>query len=180
MNYKNKLLISKPVLYDNFFHRSVIIIVEDNASGTVGFAINKSLEADINSYIAALESDNKVYEGGPVSQNNIFYIHTRPDIISESVFLYDKFYWSGKFEDVQNAVNNNLISEQEIKFFLGYSGWEKGQLQEEINDNSWIIVNDNSLNLMQNFDEELWKKQLEKLGGENLIWSNAPKDIMLN
>lgn len=180
MNYKNKLLISKPVLYDNFFHRSVILIVEDNSSGTVGFALNKSLETNIHSYIAVLQSDINVYEGGPVSQNNIFYIHTRPDLISDSVLLYDKFYWSGRFEDVQKSVNENLILAHEIKFFLGYSGWEKGQLQEELNDNSWIVVNDTFLDLMLDFDEELWKKQLEKLGGEHLIWSNAPKDIMLN
>lgn len=180
LNYKGKLLVSKPTLYDDFFHRSVVLIVEDNDAGTLGFILNKSLEKPVSNFISTIHKDNEVFEGGPVNQKNIYYFHSRPDIIENSIHLFDNYYWSGIFKDIKDAVNAEKITKDEIKFFLGYSGWEKEQLHEEVNNKSWIVMKDNSINLLKKWDHNLWQRQLEKLGGENLIWINTPKDPMLN
>lgn len=176
---KGKILIAQPALYDYTFNRSVVLITDHNEEGSVGFIINKPLYQPVSLYVAELNSNVLVYEGGPVETQNLYYLHKRPDLIAESEHISNGLYWSGDYEDVKYAINEGLIADNEIRFYLGYSGWGKLQLQNEIEDNAWILV-DEELDIFQDWDNELWKDQLKKLGGEHLIWLNTPADPTMN
>lgn len=178
---KGTILVARPTLLTDVFHRSVVLLTDHSKdSGSIGFVMNKSLHIPVNEFLKDLNSEFMVYEGGPVDQENIFYIHKRPDLIMESEKITDTLYWSGNFEDVKYAINNGFIKENEIRFYLGYSGWATEQLQTEIDKKAWNINNIINFDVFSTWHNNLWKNQMQELGGENLLWYNMPENPMLN
>ncbi len=176
---KGNFLVAQPSLFDYTFNRSVILIVDHNEHGSIGFILNKPLNQQLNSFVSELEADFMVYEGGPVEIQNMYYLHKRPDLIGDSEFIADNLYWSGNYEDVRNSINNGLISKEEIRFYLGYSGWGENQLQSEVDENAWVII-DNEIDIFKSWNNNLWKEQMRNLGGDHLIWLNMPADPNMN
>ena len=89
-------------------------------------------------------------------------------------------YTGGDFDIIQKLINTNLIEEKQIRFFLGYSGWGAGQLESELEDNSWVVCNDYDVDIISNSDKSLWKNVLENMGGNFKVISNFPEDPALN
>ena len=89
-------------------------------------------------------------------------------------------YTGGKFEDLIPLINSGVITPNEIRFFLGYSGWEAGQLNDELSLNSWIIGKTTVNRVLNAHDKDLWKKTLDEMGGEFKMISNFPEDPSLN
>jgi len=89
-------------------------------------------------------------------------------------------YWGGNFETLKNLLNNNLLQKNDIRFFLGYSGWEKNQLIDEINTKSWFISENDSEDIFAENDMFLWRNKLIQKGGDYKLWANAPSDVTLN
>lgn len=176
---KGNILIARPALYDGIFNRSVVLITDHNETGSVGFILNKPLQQPVNLFISELNSELQVYEGGPVEMDNLYYIHKRPDLISESENIGQGLYWSGNYEDVRWAINQHLILSNEIRFYLGYSGWSENQLQSEIDENAWVIA-ENHVDIFQDWSNNLWRQEMKKLGGEHLMWLNTPADPTMN
>ena len=81
---------------------------------------------------------------------------------------------------VKKMINNNEISNNEIKFFMGYSGWHEDQLENEIKEKSWILDDSSTKVCMQKSNSELWSKIAKKKGGQYAIWSNLPINPNLN
>ena len=181
-NIKNgAILVARPSLSLDIFNRSVILIVDHTDEGTVGFILNKSTSLPLNIVVSNFKQNFLVYEGGPVENGNVYYLHSRPDLIQNSIHVANNIYWSGDFEDVMKALDENLITENEIKFFIGYTGWGKNQLQNEIeNLNEWEILYDTKVEVFNPQDHTLWKSLMKKIGGENLIWLNTPNDPSMN
>lgn len=175
------ILIARPSLLTDVFHRSVVLITNHSEeTGSIGFVLNKSIEIPVNVFLSDLNSEEMVYSGGPVDEQNIFYIHNRPDLIKDSEHIKGELYWSGNFEDVKHALNNGYLQPNEIKFFVGYSGWGQEQLENEVINGAWTVHNSLHFDLFKEWDHNLWKEEMKKLGGENLLWFNMPEDPMLN
>ncbi len=178
---KGKLLIAEPsILNDNSFNRSVIFLTEHNENGSVGFIFNKPAPYTIKDIIPDIDSSLKVYFGGPVSENNLYFVHKVPDLIPNSIEIGNGIYWGGDFEIVQDLLNEHILSKNDIRFFLGYSGWEKEQLDEELSITSWVVRENNFNNLFKVGHNNFWKNELNKIGGIYKIWANAPKNPSLN
>ena len=78
-------------------------------------------------------------------------------------------------------INKEIISEDDIRFFLGYSGWSSLQLDEELTSKSWIVVeNEHESRIIQRAAKAIWKENMIQLGGNYLLWSNAPENPSLN
>lgn len=179
---KGRLLISEPsVIGDISFNRSVILLADHNKGGSVGFIINKPLKYTINDLIPDIEASFKIYNGGPVEQDNLYFIHNIPELIPNSVEISNGIYWGGDYESTKDLINNGKINKNNIRFFLGYTGWSENQLESEMKENSWIITANNYKNkIIEKAATSFWKEQLIELGGEYLIWSNAPENPYLN
>lgn len=179
---KGHLLVSEPsIIGDISFNRSVVLLAENNESGFVGFILNKPLEYTISDLIPTISSDLIVYNGGPVEQDNMYFVHTIPDLIPNSVEISNGIYWGGDFDTVTQLLQLGKISSSEIRFFLGYSGWDVDQLEKELDLNSWIVVKNtynNTLFLKDN--ESFWKEKMVEFGGEYVIWANAPENPNFN
>ena len=179
---KGFVLFTEPtVQHDLTFSRSVILIAEQNESGTVGFIINKKSDYSTVDLLPEFDINFPIYNGGPVEKENLYFIHKIPSLIKNSIKIKDNLYWGGNFDILVELINENKIKKNEIKFFLGYSGWEKEQLNNEIENKSWILAkNENVEKLPFQKKISIWKDKLEKIGGKYLLWSNSPENPQHN
>jgi len=178
---KGKLLVSEPsILNDKSFNRSVIYLSEHNKEGCIGFIINKPTDFILKDLITDIDCDFKVYNGGPVEQENLYFIHKLPNLIPNSIEIDKDIYWGGDFDILTELLNKNTIDPSEIRFFLGYSGWSLKQLNEELNESTWTVVDNKYPNILKVESNDIWKNLLLEFGGEYQIWANAPKNPNLN
>lgn len=179
---KGVLLIAEPsIIGDLSFNRSVILLSHHSSTGSVGFILNKVLNVTLNELVPEIEIPFKVYNGGPVEQDNLYYIHKTPELIPNSVEIQEGIYWGGSFEKIIDLINTKQIGLNDIKFFLGYSGWDANQLEEELNKDTWVInSNLNVREIITSPETTYWKSEILKLGGEYVIWSNSPENPSLN
>lgn len=179
---KGQLLLAEPSIFgDVSFNRSVVLLADHNKDGSVGFILNKPLEYSINDLLPEINSSFKIYNGGPVEQDNLYFIHTVPELITNSIEISNGIFWGGDFELTKNLINEGKITKEDIRFFLGYSGWSANQLEDELNANSWIIThNKHHSEILKKSSLHFWKEKISELGGDYLIWSNAPENPVLN
>ena len=176
-----RLLVSEPYLPDPNFERTIILLCEHNEEGTVGFVLNKPSLSKLGELIKDLSSlENIVCMGGPVQQDTLHYIHRCPGV-DGAVEISEKIYWGGEFEQLIAKLESHQLRHEDIKFFLGYSGWSPGQLDEEIKVNSWIVSDLVSEDLIfETTEEEMWRKTLKRMGGRFSMYSNYPVDPSMN
>ncbi|MEQ5791207.1 YqgE/AlgH family protein [Muricauda sp. NFXS6] len=179
---KGNLLVAEPSLTgDVSFNRSVVLIAEHNNEGSVGFILNKPLDYTICDLVSDITIPFQVFNGGPVEQDNLYFIHKVPELIENSIEISDGIFWGGNFEMTVELINNGTITEQDIRFFLGYSGWGNSQLNQELSSKSWIVVpNDYESSILEKAANAFWKEKMVELGGDYLLWSNAPENPSLN
>jgi putative transcriptional regulator len=179
---KGDLLIAEPaIIGDMSFNRSIILLADHTAEGSIGFILNKPLDYTISDLIPELDANFKVYNGGPVEQDNLYFIHKVPDLIPNSVEISFGIYWGGDFNKVSELLADNKLNENSIRFFLGYSGWDAEQLKEELKSNSWVVTeNIYKKGIIEKDYESFWKEKMLELGGDYSIWSNAPENPSFN
>ncbi|MCM4157450.1 YqgE/AlgH family protein [Gramella sp. AN32] len=179
---KGHLLVAEPsIIGDVSFNRSVVLLADHSDNGSVGFILNKILDFKLKDLIPDIKGNFKVYNGGPVEQDNLYFIHKIPDFIPESIEIANGIYWGGNFEAVIDLISKKQITDKQIKFFLGYSGWDANQLEEELNSGSWIVtMNDDQTNLIEKPYNSFWKDKMVALGGEYMLWSNSPENPSYN
>ncbi|MBW4891467.1 YqgE/AlgH family protein [Mucilaginibacter sp. HMF5004] len=177
-----RLLISEPFMMDPNFKRSVILITEYSTEGVMGFILNHESEYLLGDIMPdILYSEMPLFTGGPVGNNTLHFIHRCPDKIEGGIPIADGIYWGGDFETVKALVNNYQLNNNEIRFFIGYSGWEAGQLDDELKENSWIVTNKFDPDMLFNHDEEnLWKHVVKGLGQRYAHIANFPENPALN
>lgn len=179
---KGILLIAEPtIIGDVSFSRSVVLLAEHSNEGSVGFILNKPLQYTVNELVPDVEANFVVYNGGPVEQDNLYFIHTVPHLIGDSITIADGVFWGGNFDEIKQLINQGVITKNDIRFFLGYSGWDSQQLEEELQSNSWIVQENNlQAELLKKSTSNFWNEKIKALGGDYLIWSNAPENPILN
>ena len=180
---KGQLLVAEPsVLGDVSFTRSVILLADHNEEGSVGFILNKPLDVTLADLIEGMEDcEMPIYNGGPVEQENLYFLHTAPELIEGSQEISSGIYWGGDFQRAVDLILAKKISCDNIKFFLGYSGWGSKQLDQEISEHSWVITKNNLCKeLLKSNHLALWSDKLRELGGSYALWSNAPANPQYN
>jgi putative transcriptional regulator len=179
---KGSLLIAEPsMIGDLSFNRSVILLADHNTNGSVGFIINKPLKYTLNELIPEIKAAFRIYNGGPVEPENLYFIHDIPDLIPNSIEISNGIYWGGEYDTIKNLINNNKINKNNIRFFLGYTGWGENQLNKETEASSWIVAENKYKNkIIGKSASRFWQDKIMELGGEYLIWYNSPKNPYLN
>ncbi|WP_152287747.1 YqgE/AlgH family protein [Flavicella marina] len=179
--HKGRLLVAEPsILNDSSFNRSVILLTEHTPENSIGFILNKPLSYTLNDLIPEIDCDFTIYQGGPVEQDNLYFIHQIPEHIPNSIEVGNGIFWGGNFESLTDLLNDNKIDSSSIRFFLGYSGWSQNQLAEELGSNSWFCIENSYANILKEENNSFWKNHLLELGGKYKLWANAPSDPKLN
>lgn len=181
MMKKGQILLASPFLEGKYFKNAVILIVDNGEKGYVGLTLNKALDVDVKQIITPCSNvDAPVYLGGPVDNQLLFFIHTRPEIIPQSIKLKDNLYWSGDFNQVLRLLARGALADNEIKFFSGYSGWSLGMLEDEIEDKSWFLVDFDVDRIMSQVLGGMWAKGMSKLKGNLKLLGRFPLGFNMN
>lgn len=175
------LLIAEPFLKDANFMRTVVFLCDHQEEGSFGFVINKEYEHSLNELMNNVDELNlPVFYGGPVQMDTIHFLHQYPHLIPNSYKIVDGIYWGGNFETAIRLIREGSIETSKIRFYIGYSGWGKEQLNDEMKENSWLTVEATSNLVFHGKTEEIWRDALRHLGGEYEMMANFPIDPQLN
>ncbi len=167
---QHHFLIAMPTLIDSFFYRSVIYICEHNEDGAMGLIINRPTQIMLEELFTHLEIDNlapitkttSVLFGGPVQKEQGMIIHDSPHQWISTKALDDELYLTTSTDILETVgtpagPDNFLIT-------LGYAGWESGQLEQELADNSWLTVYANKDILFKMPADQRWLAAGKLLG----------------
>ena len=177
---KGKLLISEPMLPDPNFFRSVVLLTRHDKTGSLGFVLNQMSVVNVDNVIEGFTIPNlPIFIGGPVGNDSLFFIHTIGLELNKTHEIMEGLYFGGDMDHLEFMLQNNLATEEQVRFFVGYSGWDPGQLATEIQENSWIIASTTPEQVMSNSDE-YWKEVMIGLGKEFEVLSKFPSNPDLN
>jgi len=184
-NFENKaplkpgsILLSEPFSDDDYFSRSMVFICNQNDDGYFGFVLNKYIENDINDFIENFPSINtEISIGGPVDTSNLFYIHSLGKEIPNSIAISAGLFIGGDFNTLKNTLLIDPNKANQVRFFVGYSGWGAGQLEKEIKDKAWIVLNNlKKEDILDTSHSDIWVEMMEKLGGKYKMMAKFPQN----
>lgn len=174
-------MVSAPFLQDPYFTRSVILLCECDHEGSFGFILNKYVEVELQDLVADMPTvESAISLGGPVQNESLYYIHNLGSEIPGSIVIQDDLCLGGDFEVLKTMIQNGEIGAERIRFFIGYSGWSAGQLDEEMKDNSWYVSEIGDLPLMDTEVNDLWGQVLSHMGGKFAALAHIPADPNMN
>ena len=173
---KGKLLLANGNLFGPVFRQTVILMVEHDDEGALGFVLNQPSpmvvdRAESASHLQAI--DVTVFSGGPVQQGmlSVIALFDSPDAASRLIFD------SVGFLALDNADPTHVIR---ARVFAGYSGWGPGQLENEMEEGSWIVSEPTTDLVFDIAHEEMWAEALRRMGGEYALMATMPFDPHLN
>ena len=180
-----RLLVAEPFLREEHFNHAVIQLIE-YASGqnSMGLVLNKPTNLTLGEAIEGVSDDVDIplFCGGPVGNDRLFYIHSLPSEFPEAIPLGNNLFIGGDFDRVKSYLNMGLPTEGKIRFFIGYSGWEIGQLDNEISNHVWAVapqIIDTQI-LLNNEGESYWYDVVRTMGPSYRNWLYHPTNPKLN
>lgn len=187
--FQGGLLVAEPFLQESYFKHSVVTLVSySNEEGALGLVMNHLTEYKMPDILPLIENTKEtqaieVFLGGPVADDRLFYLHTLgPEVISRAQEVGDGLYVGGEFSDVVNYVNSGYPVSGRIRFFIGYSGWVAGQLEEEIGNNVWAVTDrpGDPAQLLTGANDSYWHRVVKSMGSKYRSWLYHPSDIHSN
>jgi putative transcriptional regulator len=175
------LLLAEPLLFDPNFQRTVVLICDhQEEQGSFGLVLNRQAELDPSQVNEHRYLQDNLFIGGPVQQHTLHYIHKFAEV-EGAIPLRNGVYWGGDYEQLQEMFSLGRLTPSTCRFFVGYSGWGKKQLKDELKQNSWVIANPPDLSIIFDVEpQDLWKEILHRMGGRYKMLVNYPMDPTLN
>ena len=175
---KGSIIFSQPLMNDKNFKRSIILICEHGRDGSFGYKLNDKVDCEYLEINVDKKIKNNLYYGGPVDNTFLNFVHNDNDLGGDKLKIKKNIFLGGDYDELKLKMNRKEIK---CKFFMGYSGWTKNQLEDEIKENSWIVINNFDFDkIFEIVDEKSWSKILSEDSFRNKIFSNYPSDSTLN
>jgi putative transcriptional regulator len=171
---KGSLLLSDPFMDEDYFRRSIVYLCEHNNDGSYGFVLNNFLPInlkDLGDNFPDIET--QITLGGPLDRENLYFLHTLGNKIDNAILIKDNIYIGGDFQKLSELLSSDQKLVNKVRFFVGYSSWSIGQLEDEMKNNSWISVK--LLSKKDLFEDKLkitWSKYMKSQGGKFKILSD--------
>lgn len=143
---------STNALNNTVFEDVTIYITEFNEAGAMGFVVNKKFARAFNELEEFKHSIYvPMYEGGPVDQEHLYFLHQRPDLIEGGSSIANGIYLGGNLQQAVAGINDKTIAGGHLKIFIGYCGWDKGELEAEIEEGSWVVIEGTKDDVFESF-----------------------------
>ncbi len=174
MNLTNHFLVAMPGMQDPYFQRRVIYVCEHNDEGAMGLMINAPIDVTVGSMLKQVDVepahpqlvteslDKPVLNGGPVSEDRGFILHQPKDSYESSLQMTDKISVTTS-KDILSVLGTEAEPNSYL-VALGYSGWEAGQLENELAENSWLTIEADPDVIFNTPITERWQKAVQMLG----------------
>ena len=176
--FRGKLLVSSPALVDPNFRKTVVLIAHHDEEGAMGLVLSRPSTVAAVDAVPALAgiagADDPVYVGGPV-QPEAFMVLAEFDDIGQAAapIMNGLGFMPADAEPEELAIRR-------LRLFAGYSGWGGGQLEAELDEDSWIVVEAIADDAFADDPDELWRGVLQRQGGAFSLMENMPFDPGLN
>lgn len=177
-----KLLIAEPMLGDPNFDRTVVLMVEHNDDGALGVVLNRPTELEVGTVLAdwaeLAATPTVVYLGGPVEQNGVLALARRR---SDGALPG----WSPVIGDV-GTIDLHLqpvevaADVEAVRFFAGYSGWGPGQLESELDEGAWLVVDARADDVFASDPDVMWRSVLRRQRGKVSMLAHFPAHPSMN
>ena len=178
------LLVAKPTVNDDFFRRSVILLINHDDNGAMGLVLNNKSTLMLSEVLPGVNivNDAPLYIGGPVNPEVMFYLHTLgTETIPGSIPVGDGLYFAGDFEAMKDYLETGGETAGKVKFIAGYSGWSPGQLMDEIERNDWAVLDLHDIPVMMTGGFlETWEWAVSRFGQRYSMWRNVPLNPLDN
>lgn len=178
---RGRLLVGVPFLPDAYFRRSVVLLCAHDDGGSFGFVLNRRIDMKVDDLLQDMPAvSSRVGIGGPVESNSLFYLHTLGPRIEGSMEVTDGIHMGGDVEQLRAVLSADKRLAKHVRFFVGYSGWDAGQLEGEIERRSWLVRPADRKIVMGLEEGGLWQGMLRGMGPEYAALANFPEDPTLN
>jgi putative transcriptional regulator len=178
---KGMVLLAEPFMVDPNFKRSAVVLCDHQELGSMGFILNKPLEIKVEDLLTDFPAfPGLVYYGGPVATDTIHYIHNVGDLLEDSVKIKRGVYWGGDFEKLKFLIESQLILPKNIRFYVGYSGWSSGQLDNELGYGSWLIADLHANYVFKTKSQQLWRQIMQNKGNAFSVIAQMPDAVNWN
>jgi putative transcriptional regulator len=178
---RGRLLIASPVLVDPNFHRTVVLIAEHTDEGAMGLVLNRPAETLVAEAVPDLselaDSGAPLYVGGPVAADSVIVLAEFDEPSLAGVLLDDDLGFVGGGGDDLAEVADGV---RRARAFAGHSGWGPGQLEDELEQESWIVEPPRREEIFSEDPETLWAAVLRRKGREYALLSTMPPDPSVN
>jgi len=178
-----QLLVAVPTMRDPNFERTVVFVIEHDDEGAVGLVLNRPTDATIDEALpdwASLASAPAVaFVGGPVQQHEAVFGLARVQRVEDSDAWQPLV---GRIGTVDLGADPSVVRAdlEAVRVFAGYSGWGPGQLDDELRQEGWFVVDALPDDLLTSDPDGLWRRVLRRQGGELAMVANYPRDIESN
>lgn len=177
---KGKLIVASPTLGDPNFSRSVVLVAEHGDDGALGLVLNRPAEALVAEAVEDLEplvgEDEPLFVGGPVGDQAVMVIAEFDDpALAADVIVGDLGFLPADGDLAAIAGRT-----RRARVFAGHSGWGPGQLDSELDDGAWIVVDGRPDDVFAGDPANLWSDVLKRKGGAYAVLASQPEDPSVN
>jgi putative transcriptional regulator len=182
VSLRGRLLVAAPPLVDPNFDRTVVLMLEHGDEGALGLVLNRPSDTDLADAVpdwnALASHPAVVFVGGPVSPDSVIAL-ARSDAPDERDGWVPIAAGFGTV-DLARAPEEVAAVIEGVRVFLGYAGWAPGQLEGELEQGAWIVVDFAIDDAFGSAPGDLWKRVLRRQGGRIAMFANAPGDPTSN
>jgi putative transcriptional regulator len=178
---RGKLLLAGPGLKDPNFDRTVVLITDHSEEGAMGLVLNRPSDAPVAEAVPdlswAADPGETVFVGGPVAPNGVIVLAEWEDPSQAIVLVGDDLGFVPGDADDTDALEAAV---RRARVYAGHSGWGPGQLEDELEEEAWIVESPRREELFSDDPEGLWSAVLRRKGREFALLSTMPPDPSLN
>jgi putative transcriptional regulator len=177
---KGKLLLASPTFADPNFARTVVLVAEHTEEGAMGLVLNRPAEATVAEAAPELEElvdgEEPLFVGGPVQPTAVIVLAEFADTAAAGLLIRDDV---GFLSAQRDFASSREVAER-MRVFAGHAGWGPGQLDDELENEDWIVEEPRAEELFAPAPESLWSRVLTRKGGTYALVARMPLDPSLN
>jgi len=179
-----RLLVAEPFLREQYFNHAVILLIDfDDAATSMGLVMNNLTDYNLGDLVEGVPEglEIPVYCGGPVGSDRLLYLHTAGDLFVGSRQIAPGLWVGGDFDDILSYIREDNPVDGVIRFFIGYSGWEAGQLTQEMSQHVWTVTRvKRDMQLLHGDGDSYWHRIVRYLGPAYAGWRFHPSQLIAN
>ena len=177
---KGTFLVAMPILVDQNFRQTVVLLCDHSAEGSLGLVINRPMDVEASALLNDFPTPNpsgRVYAGGPVAKNAMLILGRSNSVHQGHGILKDVYL----AKDIQMFKDSAFVNtDGEIRCYLGYAGWAPGQLEAEMKSGAWHLIPGDSRMIFDTDSTLLWQDMMRRLGDDWAVYASMPPDLSMN
>lgn len=180
------MLVAEPFMSEIYFKHAVAMVVDySDTDGVLGLVMNNPTNLTLDKFLdeARPEAEIPVYCGGPMGQDRVVVMHTLGDRVLEGAKEFAPgLYLGGDFDAALDYANSGYPLEGELRFIIGYCGWDSVQLAEEIRNQSWAVTDapQSRKSLLTGDGDHYYHRFVRSMGAPYRPWQFIPRHLSAN